>query len=48
VVDLGDVVFLINYLYRGGIPPRIWASGDVNCDGVVDSRGVVFIKSPVD
>jgi len=43
VVDLGDVVFLINYLYRGGIPPRIWASGDVNCDVVIDLGDVVFL-----
>ncbi len=43
VVDLGDVVYLINYLFRGGSPPQIWATGDLNCDGVIDVGDVVFL-----
>jgi hypothetical protein len=42
-VDLGDVVFLINYLYRGGQPPSLWETGDVTCDGVIDLGDVVYL-----
>jgi len=42
-VDLGDVVFLINYLYRGGPPPSPWETGDVTCDGVIDLGDVVYL-----
>jgi len=36
IIDLGDVVFLTNYLYRNGSPPDPLESGDTNCDGVVE------------
>jgi len=36
VIDLGDVLYLINYLYKGGPAPDPWEAGDVNCDGVID------------
>jgi len=36
IIDLGDVVYLTNYLYRGGSPPNPLESGDTNCDGVVE------------
>ena len=42
-VDVGDVVFLVNYLYRGGDAPDPIAAGDVNCDGVVDVGDVVYL-----
>ncbi|UCB53646.1 MAG: dockerin type I repeat-containing protein [Candidatus Zixiibacteriota bacterium] len=40
-VDIGDVVYLIGYLYRGGPPPPATAVGDANCDGIVDVGDVV-------
>jgi len=44
VVDIGDVVYLINYLYRDGPPPvPISQVGDVNCDGVVDLGDVLYL-----
>jgi len=43
VVDLGDVVFLINYLFKGGPAPAPLLEGDVNCDGVIDLGDVVFL-----
>jgi len=43
VIDLGDVVFLVNYLYKGGAPPDPICMGDVTCDGVVDLGDVVFL-----
>ncbi len=43
VVDLGDVVFLINYLYRGGPAPDPEEAGDCNLDGEVDLGDVVYL-----
>lgn len=42
-VNVGDVVYLINYLYRGGDPPTPPLVGDVNCDSVVNVGDVVFL-----
>jgi hypothetical protein len=41
--DPGDVVFLINYLFRQGPPPDPLELGDVNCDGVVGPGDVVYL-----
>jgi hypothetical protein len=43
VVDVGDLVYLINYLFQNGISPSPQASGDVNEDCVVDVEDVVFL-----
>ncbi len=43
VIDVGDVVYLINYLYRGGPAPNPLASGDTNSDGTVDVGDVVYL-----
>ncbi len=43
IIDLGDVVHLISYLYRGGPPPEPFEAGDVNCDGVIDLGDVVYL-----
>ncbi len=42
-VESGDVVFMINYLFRGGAPPDPLPAGDSNCDGVVGSGDVVYL-----
>lgn len=43
LIDVGDVVFLINYLYKGDIPPAPWEAGDASCDGEVDLGDVVYL-----
>ncbi len=43
IIDLGDVVFLINYLYRQGASPPHPRVADVNGDGVVDLGDVVYL-----
>ncbi len=43
VIDIGDVVYLINYLYRASPSPVPTPVGDTNCDGVVDIGDVVFL-----
>lgn len=43
IVNVGDVVYLISYLYKGGPPPVPMSMGDVNCDGIVNLGDVVFL-----
>jgi hypothetical protein len=43
MIDIGDVVFLINYLYRAGSRPIPLESGDCNCDGGSDVGDVVYL-----
>jgi hypothetical protein len=42
-VDVGDVVMMINYLYRDTVAPDPLAVGDVNCDGLVNVGDVVYL-----
>jgi hypothetical protein len=41
VVDIGDIVLLINYVFYSGAGPL--CDGDVNIDGVVDIGDIVFL-----
>lgn len=43
VIDISDVVYLLNYLFKGGEPPSPLAVGDVNCDMIVDLGDVVYL-----
>jgi hypothetical protein len=43
LVDLGDVVFLLNYLYRQGPAPPHSSVADVNGDELVNIGDVVFL-----
>jgi len=43
VIDLADVVFLINYLYKGGPAPDPLETGDVTCNGEVSLDDVIFL-----
>jgi hypothetical protein len=43
LIDIGDVIFLINYLYIDGPAPDPLMTGDVNCDGVVDIGDVIYM-----
>jgi hypothetical protein len=43
VVDVGDVVYLVNFLYKGGDQPEPMEAGDANCDGIVDVGDVVYL-----
>jgi hypothetical protein len=43
VINSADVVYLINYLFKGGpAPDPLWV-GDVNCDGIINSADVVYL-----
>jgi hypothetical protein len=43
IIDAGDVVYLINYLYKGGTIPNPLDAGNANCDGTVDAGDVVYL-----
>jgi hypothetical protein len=43
VIDIGDVVYLITFLYKSGSPPNPLLAGDVNCSGAVELGDVVFL-----
>jgi hypothetical protein len=44
-VNLGDVVFLVSYLYRGGASPQPLSAGDINGDCQVSLGDVVYFIS---
>jgi hypothetical protein len=42
-IDLGDVVFVINYLFKGGTAPEPLRLADPTADCVVDLGDVIFL-----
>lgn len=43
-LDISDLVYLINYLFRKGPAPHpFWDQGDVNADGIVNSADIVYL-----
>jgi hypothetical protein len=45
LIDLGDLMYLINHLYKGGSSPDPPCKGDADCDGVVDLGDVLVLIS---
>jgi uncharacterized delta-60 repeat protein len=45
VIDVADIVYLVNFLYRNGDPPTPVEAGDTTCDGIVDVADVVRLIS---
>jgi len=43
LINASDVVYLINYLFKGGPAPVPLEAGDVNCDGIINSADVVYL-----
>jgi len=45
IIDVGDVVYLTNYLYRGGLEPKPLQAGYINSDDVINVGDVVYLVS---
>ncbi len=43
VIDSGDIIYLINYLYSSTSAPNPLWVGDANSDGIVDSGDVIYL-----
>ena len=43
IVNVGDVVYLVSYLYRDGPAPDPLAAGDADCDGMINVGDVVYL-----
>jgi hypothetical protein len=43
IINIGDMVYLLNYLYKNGPPPYPPAAADVNCDGVQNVGDVIYL-----
>lgn len=41
--DIGDVAFVINYLFKSGPAPDPYEIGELNCDGIVDLGDVITL-----
>jgi hypothetical protein len=42
-VDVGDVVWILNYLFKSGPAPCPKSAGDANCDGAVDLADAIYL-----
>jgi parallel beta-helix repeat protein len=42
-VDIGDVIYLVNWVFTGGSAPYPPEAGDANCDGQVDIADIVYL-----
>ena len=45
IIDVGDIVYLVSYLYKNGPAPSPIDAGDANCDGIVDVGDIVYLVS---
>lgn len=43
VINVADVMYMINYLYRSGPPPISFEAGDANCDDDHSLLDIVFL-----
>ena len=45
IVNIGDVVYLIQYIFAAGPPPDPVTDGDADCDSLVNINDVVYLLS---
>jgi enediyne biosynthesis protein E4 len=46
-INIGDAVYIINYVFRGGPAPTPLGAGDANCEGHINVGDAVYIISYV-
>jgi len=42
-INVGDPVYLICHIFKGGPPPFAVGAGDANCDGVIDVGDAIYL-----
>ncbi len=42
-LSISDVVYLINYLFKGGSAPAFYETGDCNCDGDIAVDDIIYL-----
>jgi hypothetical protein len=42
-ITVSDVVYLVNYLFKGGPIPKPYEAGEANCDGKITVSDVVYL-----
>jgi len=42
-LSVGDVVYLINYLFKAGPSQHLFKGGDLNCDGMITIADVIYL-----
>ncbi len=45
LINVGDAVYLINYIFRSGPTPQPLRAGDANCDGQINVGDAVYLIS---
>jgi hypothetical protein len=45
IVNVGDIVYLVSYLYKGGPEPTPMEAGDANRDGIINVGDIVYLVS---
>jgi len=45
VIEISDVVYIVNYIFKSGGAPRDLYGGDVNCDEIPDVSDAVYLTS---
>jgi hypothetical protein len=45
IINVGDIVYLVSYLYKNGPAPSPIDAGDCNCDDIVNVGDVVYLVS---
>jgi hypothetical protein len=43
IINVSDAVYIINFVFIGGLEPIPYEAGDANCDGVVNVSDAVWI-----
>ncbi len=43
ITDLGDAIYELNQLFKGGETPDPFEAGDVNCDGMLDLGDAIYL-----
>jgi len=43
LIDIGDAIYLLNYLFRDGPAPVPLIAGDLNCDSLIDLGDLIYL-----